>query len=263
MSTIKLVTAKILGNDEITPGYFVLKVESSELASLARPGQFAHIKCGDEKGIILRRPFSFYKVEGENVFFIYQVKGRGTGVLKRRHPGEDISILGPLGNGFWLENNGKKKIIVAGGMGIAPFPFMIKDMVSNAKILPKDIIFIYGAKRKEFLIGLDEFRNFGISLYIATDNGKEGFKGTAPELLSALFKKEELKSGDYFTCGPEEMIRNVVEIAKKQESRVQVSLEERMACGVGVCLSCVRKVKNQYLRVCKEGPVFWGDEVEW
>lgn len=263
MSTIKLVTAKILGNDELASGYFILKVESSELASLARPGQFAHIKCGDEKGIILRRPFSFYKIEGENVFFIYQVKGRGTGVLKRRLPGEDISILGPLGNGFQYENNGKKKIIVAGGMGIAPFPFMIKDIVSNVKILPEDIVLIYGAERKGLLVRLDEFRKVGISLYSSTDNGEEGFRGTASELLSVLLKKGELKNGDYFTCGPEKMMRNVVEIVKKFGGRVQVSLEERMGCGLGACLSCVRKIKGEYLRVCKEGPVFWGDEVEW
>ena len=258
-----LIESKISGNDEVAPGHFVLKVESSELASLVQPGQFAQIKCGDEKAIILRRPLSFYKIEGKTLFFLYKVIGKGTGILKMRSPGEDISILGPLGRGFWFRANGKKKIIIAGGVGIAPFPFLISEMISKAKINPGDIVLIYGAKKKEFLIGLDEFRKTGISLYPSTDDGSEGFKGTTAELLSKLRKEGGLKDGDYFGCGPGIMMKGIVEITKKWGERVQVSLEERMGCGVGACLSCVKKINGKYLRICTDGPVFWGDEVEW
>jgi len=266
LSTIKLVKANILGNEEVAPGHFVLKVESPEIAPLVQPGQFVHIKCGDEKGINLRRPFSFYKVKGKNLFILYQVLGKGTDILKMRSPGENISLLGPLGRGFWFRDSraeAKKKVIIAGGVGIAPFPHLISEMIYKAKINPKDIALIYGAKRKEFLIGVDEFQKTGISLYLATDDGSEGFKGTTAELLLKLYKEVRLKGSDYFVCGPEVMMKSIVEITKKWGERIQVSLEERMGCGLGACLSCVKKINGRYLRICTDGPVFWGDEVEW
>jgi dihydroorotate dehydrogenase electron transfer subunit len=133
----------------------------------------------------------------------------------------------------------------------------------KAGISPEDIILIYGAKKKKFIIGMDEFRKLGISAYISTDMGDEGFKGTAVDLLVSLLKKREIETGDYFACGPEIVMKKTVEIAKEWGGRTQVCLEERMGCGVGACLSCVKKVSGHYLRVCKDGPVFWGDEVEW
>lgn len=255
--------AKIIENSEVAPGHFVLKVESPELASLAQPGQFAHIKCGDGKDIILRRPLSFYKIEGTILSFLYKVIGKGTGVLKMRSPGEEISLLGPLGRGFWFRKDNKKKIIIAGGVGIAPFPHLIKEMIHKAKINPEDIVLIYGAKKKEFLVGLDEFRKTGISLSLATDDGSDGFKGTTAELLLKLYKENNLKGSDFFACGPEIMMKGLVEVIKKQGDRIQVSLEERMGCGIGACLSCVKKVNGKYMRICRDGPIFWGDEVKW
>lgn len=188
--------------------------------------------------------------------------GKGTQALKRRFPGEKLSILGPLGNGFSFEDNGRKKIIIAGGMGIAPFPFLIKEMISYAKIKPGDIVLVCGVRDKKFLINMNELRRSGISMYISTDNGSKGFKGRASQLLLKLIKKYKIK-GDYFACGPQEMLEEITKVIGIDGQRVQVSLEERMACGVGACLSCVKKINGQYLRVCREGPVFWGDEVEW
>jgi dihydroorotate dehydrogenase electron transfer subunit len=191
------------------------------------------------------------------------VRGKGTGLLKNYFSGEEISILGPLGRGFSYENNGRKKIIVAGGVGLAPFPFLIEEMILKAKIKPKDIIIVYGARRKEFLVGLERLRKFGLVIYLSTDSGEKGFKGTVTDLMVFLLRKNKIERGDYYSCGPEKMMKRVVTLAGESDSRVQVCLEERMGCGVGACLSCVRKISGHYLRICQDGPIFWGDEVEW
>lgn len=261
MSTIRLISARVIVNKEIAPDHFILGIKSQDIARSSRPGQFAHINCG--KGIILRRPLSFYKIEGENVFFLYKVVGKGTASLKMYSIGEDISILGPLGRGFWFNNNGRKKIIIAGGVGIAPFPFLIKEMIATADIPPQDIVLIYGAVKKNRLIGIEEFESMGISLRLCTDSGEEGVKCTVPELLLTFLKERTSEARDFFACGPEIMMKKVTEIIKERGGRVQVSLEERMGCGVGVCLSCVRYIAGNYMRICKDGPVFWGDEVKW
>lgn len=258
-----LAKAKVVSNNEVAPDHFILSVETRDMARRARPGQFVHLSCGNGQSLILRRPFSFYSVEGEIVSFLYQVKGKGTGLLKNYSQGEEISILGPLGRGFSYKNNRRKKVVVAGGVGLAPFPFLIKDMILKAKIKPEDIILVYGARNKKFLVGLDRLRKLGISLWLSTDRGDKGFKGMATDLLINLLKKKPIENGDYYTCGPEKMMKKVVEIATNYGRGVQVCLEERMGCGVGACLSCVRKVSGQYLRICKDGPIFWGDEVEW
>jgi dihydroorotate dehydrogenase electron transfer subunit len=198
---------------------------------------------------LLRRPFSICDVEGENIFLMFNVLGEGTKILANKHAGELVDILGPLGNGFNLDGEYKNAIIVAGGLGSAPFP-----LVSRIIKAKKNIISFVGGRSKQDIItyGLQNF-------LIATDDGSDGFKGNVVQLLEKNLEKLDVKTSKVFGCGPNAMLRALKDFCIKHNLECEVSTESAMACGFGICQGCpIESTTNddKYLLICKDGPVF-------
>lgn len=245
---------KILSHKEIAPNVFDVTVKAPEIASAAQPGQFLHIKCGDEIAMPLRRPISICSAGSGCVRFIYQVKGKGTESLTKEN--DSLDILGPLGHGFVIDNETYKKPAVIGG-GIGAYPLLyLTQKLKNAKVF-------MGFRTKELVTLETDFNMCAKEVKIATDDGSYGYHGFSIELL-----EETLKAGEadiIYCCGPKPMLKAVKDMAEKYNVKCQVSLEERMGCGIGACLTCSCETKTEgtwkYKRVCKNGPVFWSDEV--
>lgn len=222
-------------------------------------GQFLEIRVTDEIEPLLRRPISIYNVEGDIVEFVFQVKGKGTEILSKKEEGEEIDILGPLGQGNF-EFEGKNNIaIIGGGIGIFPLHELAKRAKGKAKIN-----MYLGFRSKDFIVLEEEYRNLSDKFILTTDDGTYGEKGFAINFL-----EQDIKTGKIdgiFACGPLPMLRAVQELAKSTKIPCQISLEERMGCGIGVCLGCAVKINAGeqvvYGHVCKGGPVFDSNIVE-
>jgi dihydroorotate dehydrogenase electron transfer subunit len=225
------------------------------------PGQFVHIKTGINNEPLLRRPFSLYDVDKQlgSIKLLYRIVGRGTTLMTNIKTKESIDVMGPLGKGFSVPKSPKKVLLVGGGVGIAPLVYL-------SRVLKKhqcSVIVLHGAGNRRQLVAFDKLREIGAEFMPATDDGSCGFKGPVTELL---VKKIDVGQIDYiYTCGPEPMMAAVAEFAEEKGIPGEVSLEEYMACGVGACLGCARKLKAQdpdYKKVCKDGPVFSIKDVE-
>lgn len=258
------IKVRIISNKRFKDNYWHLEFESGVIARCASPGQFVNIKVSDGLEPLLRRPISIYGTSGARIKLFYEAIGKGTQILSSRKPGELLDIIGPLGNSFSLNS---RTIIVAGGMGVAPLVFLAEKLmeVRTQNLAPRTLVLI-GAKTKAQVLCAKEFKEFGCEIKIATDDGSAGFKGKVTELLKQiLFKNsrtQELKNSIY-ACGPRPMLKATAEIARENKINSQLSLEEHMACGIGACLGCVVSTKSGYKRVCKDGPVFSGEELIW
>ena len=191
---------------------------------------------------------------------VFKVVGTGTGLLSDAEKGDELEIVGPLGNGFEIDESTNHAVLVAGGMGIAPFPFLAQEIARKSSAPGKKTIFI-GARSAKGIILADFFEETGFDVKIATDDGSKGFKGYVAEYLQSQIENIEQDKTTIYACGPEPMLKAVADLAHKRGIDCQVSLEERMACGVGACMSCVCRARDDqgeihYERVCKEGPVF-------
>lgn len=243
----------VVKTEKLNPYAFSLTVEAGELARAALPGQFVHIKCGHSR--LLRRPISICDVKGDRLRLVFEVRGDGTGWLSRRAVGDKLDILGPLGNGFDLSGPGKR-LLVGGGIGLPP-------MLYAAKACGGDCRVVAGFRSKDRAMLLDEFQGAAGSLSVASDDGSIGYHG----FVDALVKSALEQDGGYtsvLACGPKPMLRAVVRAAEPFGVAVQVSMEERMACGVGACLGCAVQMADGAMKhVCKDGPVFLASEVDW
>lgn len=229
---------RIISNEEIYRDIFVLRLEG---AIEAMPSTLSMIEVSENIDPFLLRPFSISDKTDNDFTFLYQVKGKGTKILSKKKEGEKIKAINNLGHGFEIPISGKIAL-VAGGLGLAPMPYLTKMI--NRK---EDITLIAGFPKKSYYI--DQITPFVDKVLIATEDGTEGIKGLVTDLLNP-------KDYDHImTCGPIPMMRAVYEKAK-DFSKVQVSLEERMGCGVGACLGCSVKTLQGMKRVCKDGPVF-------
>jgi len=253
------IKAKIISNLKLSNNYWHLEFESGLIAKQAKPGQFVQIRVADGATPLLRRPLSIHAAGALKVKIIYEVVGEGTGILSTKKPGEFLDILGPLGNGFDcarpVESRGGKNILVAGGIGVAPLVFLAEKLK-----LSKPLVLI-GAQTKKQIICLPEFKALGCGLKLATDDGALGFKGRVTDLLKIVL--EQTKPARIFSCGPYLMLKAVAQIAGENRINAQLSLEEHMACGIGACLGCVVETKSGYKTVCKDGPVFFSEELVW
>ncbi len=257
----------IIANTEILSHYFFMKLESPEIAKKSSPGQFLHIRCSTSNNPLLRRPLSIHEViDKKYVEILYKVVGKGTHWLSQRKKGEKLDCLGPLGNGFKLKNT-KTAILVAGGIGIVPLLFLAEKLAK----LP--ITIFLGAKTKDEILCADKLKKLGAEIHIATEDGSLGYKG----LVSDLFKKKvssivparqylaggHRPSSIVYTCGPKGMLKEVALLSEKYKIPCQVSFEQFMGCGIGICNACVVKTKQGYKKVCKDGPVFDAEEIDW
>ena len=227
-----------------------------EIAAQAEAGQFVHIRCA---GFSLRRPISICGVDREKgtLRIVFEVRGEGTSALSQIPEGGMMDLLGPLGHGFALLAPEKKAVVVGGGIGVPPLLETIRQYGENGTAF-------LGFRSAGAVILEDDFRAAGAATHIATDDGSYGHKGFVTELLARHLEAET--PDILYTCGPAPMIKLVAGLAKQHGVRCQVSLEERMGCGVGACLVCACKTKKAdggetYSHVCKDGPVFEAEEV--
>lgn len=251
---------KIVFNTEVRAGYFLMEIKAPSVARQAKPGQFLTIRCGEATSPLLRRPFGFHRINNSGFQILYEVVGKGTAILSGMKPGQEIDILGPLGNGFTIPDKPKDVVIVAGGIGVAPIVALAEALVRKRH---KRIYVIIGAKDKNSLLCEKDFKKLGIETLVATDDGSCGRKCFATQVLEDLFAAKNIFSPVIFACGPEAMLERVAAIARKRKLESYASLEENIACGVGACLGCAIETKSGYRLVCNDGPVFKLDEVIW
>lgn len=233
--------------------YADLTLACAPLAAAARPGQFLHIRCGE--GQLLRRPISVCDTGPETVRIVFQIKGAGTAWLAVRRPGDTLDVLGPLGNGFVLPEG---RILVAGG-GIGLPPLLLAARTAG------EADAVAGFRSAQQVILEDEFRAVCGRLELMTDDGSAGTQGFVAEGVARLLARQQYAA--VLACGPRRMLQTTAQAAQAAGVPCQVSLEERMGCGLGACLVCAcsirRAGRTQYLHVCKDGPVFSAEEVVW
>ncbi len=246
--------ATIVRQDEIAIDIYSIWFQTKQIAQMAKPGQFINI-YSKEGSRLLPRPISICEINKKKgqVRVIYRVAGKGTEEFSHYHTGTVLDIIGPLGNGYTLKE--KKAFLVGGGIGIPPLLELAKQLKCEKQI-------VVGFRGETFLT--EELAKYG-ELSIATEDGRAGIKGT---VLDAI-KEKHLMADIIYACGPTPMLRAIKEYAMEHGIEAQISLEEKMACGIGACLACVcqskdidahSNVKNK--RVCKDGPVFDAQEVE-
>jgi dihydroorotate dehydrogenase electron transfer subunit len=225
-----------------------------------QPGQFAHLRILPLKDALLRRPFSIFQATGDTFSILYKAVGKGTEVLSRMRPGEALGVIGPLGHGFTVPAAGAETpLLVAGGYGMAAM-YLLAERSPQ-----KGIVFVGGRRRIDILCEA-EFRALGWEVRPTTEDGSHGEQGLVTQPLLA-----ELRRGTagrkLFACGPTPLLKAVGRIAEEQGVPAELSMDEHMCCGVGVCLTCVIPVKSgdgwEYQRTCTEGPVFDSREVVW
>ncbi len=258
MSVVEQV--EIVTKEQLTKNIFKFAILSEEMAKVALPGQFLEIRVNDDIEPFLRRPISIYKIDKEKnqLEFIFQVKGKGTQILAQKSIGDKISVIGPLGKGDFKFENYKNIAIIGGGIGIFPLYELARQASQNANVTT-----YLGFRSKDFVVLEDEFSKVSNKLVLTTDDGTYQEKGFAIDFL----KKdcESQKPDCIFACGPLPMLKAIKDFAIENEIPAQVSLEERMGCGIGICLGCAVKNKNTdgYKHVCKDGPVFNVNDVEF
>ncbi|MFX4261465.1 dihydroorotate dehydrogenase electron transfer subunit [Pelotomaculum propionicicum] len=255
-----ITDAEVVKQKEILPGFYRMALSAGEAANYAKPGQFLHVRCGETLDPLLRRPVSIHAVDREKgeISLFYRVVGRGTALLAVKEKGDRLNLLGPLGSGFTMPGNSGRVAVVAGGIGIAPLYFLLQEL-SGLKI-HADVF--TGAATKKQLFFTSEIKALGHSVFPATDDGTAGYRGTVVNLF------EQNPADRVYSCGPAGMLKSLCRVIRKHGIWGEVSLEERMGCGVGACLSCACKTVSEgenyrYRRVCVEGPVFPAGEVVW
>ena len=238
-----------------------MRLAVSQTAKGARPGQFVHIRCSSGYDPLLRRPFSIHKRAQGIVDILYQVVGKGTEILSKKKGGDQLDFLGPLGKGFEIEPAFSTIFIVGGGMGVAPLYMVAQEITRLGQ--GKEVTVLLGAKNKDLILDKDDFERLGMRVMVATEDGSEGYRGLVSDLFERLILSQTSLSLAVYSCGPVSMLRKIAEVSCRRGFFCQVSLEQRMGCGVGACLGCVIRGKSGYLRVCKEGPVFHAQEILW
>jgi len=273
--TVPLVESVCLARD-----IYRARIESPEIARRAVPGQFLMLRLADCDDPLIGRALALYDTvlneAGEPIGLdvVYLVGGKFTSRLAQCEPGQQLVVWGPLGNGF-LPERAEHLIMVAGGIGQTPFIALAREQLGLRQfgdpprvVQPaQKVTLCYGARSADMLAGVDLFEQLGVDVRIATDDGSAGKHGFVTELLEQTLDES---SGQcrVVCCGPEPMMERVAAITREREVACQVSLETPMACGIGICFSCVAQVREpdgtwDYKRTCVEGPVFDAQKIEW
>jgi len=273
-----LSRAAVLISRQIARGTFLIRLDAPPLAAVIRPGQFLMLRLPGSTDPLLGRPFALYDTvldAGGNpvaIDVVYLVVGKVTGLLAKVRPGDSVDVWGPLGNGFPDLTNVEHVGLVAGGIGQTPFLAYIRELLGTrgysgrpASRQCRQVSLFYGVRTAELLAGVDDFRAAGALVHLASDDGTAGFHGFVTDLVD-----KHLGPGGpvhLSGCGPEPMLHALAELAQRRGLPCEVSLETPMACGLGICFSCVTKVRTadgwDYRRVCVDGPVFDAAKVCW
>jgi dihydroorotate dehydrogenase electron transfer subunit len=250
--------ARVKENVPLNHNHNLLTLTLPHGATEPLPGQFYMIEVNRGSDPLLKRAFSHFRRTSEGFQLLYRIKGRGTSLLKEMKKEDTLNVLGPLGNHYPVPPDGHVPLVVTGGVGIASvFPFL--------HVHHGSAVVFYGARSRDEIFMPDELGALGKELYISTDDGSLGEKGTIVSLLERYLTDGSKDISRYviYACGPHPMLAAVSGVAASRGITAFVSMEENMACGLGACLGCVVKTKSGYKRVCKEGPVFNSEEIVW
>lgn len=261
-----LVT-KILANEQVAQDHYLLRCVCPEIAESALPGQFIHVLISQKSALLLRRPFTIYTVEDDQITILYQRIGAGTDVLSHLNCGDLVRVMGPLGNSFCIPPNLDPAIVVGGGAGIA-------SLMLHAAALRKlgvRTLGLVGSINAARLLTVEDLGAIDVETYISTDDGSIGHHGFVTEVLTQILEQPqvyELHNPVVYACGPHGMLRAVTKISRSYRVPTQLAMENRMGCAMGVCLGCVCKIRTsdggfEYQRVCTEGPVFDAEDIVW
>ena len=259
-------SAPILRNEELGPRLFLMELEARTLARTLVPGQFVHLRLPALEAHILRRPFSVYSWDAQagTIEIFYQVVGEGTSHMSGLEPGEVCELIGPVGQGWTGVDASQRALIVAGGVGAAPVYMLTRELREKGVKLEV----VLGAQSRDTLVSYERYLSLlgEDHLYCATDDGSFGREGFCTLISEELLQTAEndKPAFDYVACcGPEPLMKIVAAQAKEAGVVCEVSLERRMACGVGACLSCVVDTTEGKKRACVDGPVFDAQKVVW
>lgn len=256
----KILEERITSNQKIAEGIYRMTIYAPEIAQNCTPGQFVNLYPRG-RHTLLPRPISLCKIEEEHITLVYGIVGQGTQEFSGYTQGQGIRISTAQGNGFDLGPNIKKSeygvagqvTLVGGGLGVPPLVALAEALIKQGH----RVRVICGFRAEPFLI--EAFTTLDVSLHVTTDSGDYGFKGTVMDYIRAY----PLSSEYYFACGPKPMLSELTAYCRQKQVTLQVSMEERMGCGYGACLGCVCKTKDGNKKVCSDGPVFLGEEVDW
>lgn len=259
------IKAKLIKKEQLKQDIYKFSVQASEIVENAKPGHFIEVRVLDNIEPLLRRPISIYNIDKTTgtLEFIFQVKGKGTEILAKREIGEELDIIGPLGYGTFDVKDYENAAIIGGGIGTFPLYELAKELKQQTK---SKVNIYLGFRNKDYVVLEEEFKKISDNLVITTDDGTYGISGFAINEL-----KKDIENGKVdkiFACGPLPMLKAVRSLAIEKNIPCQISLEEKMACGLGVCLGCAVKTAKspsdapEYWHVCKAGPVFNANDVE-
>ena len=246
--------APVISNEEVMPGVYLIWLKSRQIAAVVKPGQFVMVRCGKDN--LLRRPFSVHRLDEPKgkLSLLYSVVGRGSHWLSQLGAGGTVDILGPLGNGFSINPSSKNLLLVGGGMGIAPLRFLADEGTGQGK----KVTLLLGARTASHLCP-GHLLPAELNCITATEDGSAGRRGMITECLPDFAGWAD----QIIACGPMPMYRSLKDIPQLKNKPVQISLEVRMACGLGVCYGCTIKTRKGLKQVCQDGPVFELEEVIW
>lgn len=237
---------KVISNKRIAKNVYEMKLEG-DTSAIITPGQFVNIKI---EGEFLRRPISICDYDDKTLTLIYKVVGKGTSIMSAMQEGTWLDILVGLGNGFNTMESGESPVLIGGGVGVPPMYRLAKDLISEGK----KVSVILGFNKEEEIFYADEFEKIGAKVYVTTVDGSVGTKGFVTDVL------KNLEYSYFYTCGPEPMLKAVYGTSTTSG---QLSFEERMGCGFGVCMGCSCKTKYGNKRICADGPVLVKEEIIW
>ncbi len=272
---------QILENVRLAKDTYRVRFDCPEIARSIVPGQFIMLRLAGCDDPLLARPLAVYDTvvssAGEPIGLdvVYLTAGKFTRRLATCGAGQRLDVWGPLGNGFPL-TAANHLIMVAGGIGQTPFLALTKERLGRKKYgisprpttVPQRITFCYGARSADYFAGLEDFEQLGVEFMLSTDDGSRGHHGFVTDVLKQLLAEPAAGSRQIICCGPEPMMKAVAKLAKEYQTSCEVSLETPMACGIGICFTCVAKVRQpdgswDYKRTCVEGPVFDAEKIEW
>jgi len=249
---------KVISNLRLNDDHYLLQLQAPDQLENIIPGQFANILVDHQQSVFLRRPFSIHTVDYKtnSIYILIKEVGDGTRTLVQTSPDSYLSVIFPLGNGFTLTSDKGKVLLVGGGCGVAPLLFL-------SQILSKDfndLSILLGARSVSDLVEMDQYIKYG-KLFTTTEDGTHGEKGFVTD--HSIFSDSRKQFAKIYCCGPEPMMKAVAAKARSNSVFCEVSLENTMACGFGVCLCCVTETTQGHKCVCTDGPVFNINQLKW
>jgi len=251
----------ILSIKNLSGAIYLMRLHSTVIAQNAHPGQFVNLKVNDEFIPLLRKPFSVCRRDAAAAWFevLWKIVGKGTEVMSRLQVGGQINVLGPLGQGFTISPDLELAILVGGGLGVAPLPFLCDELLKMGK---KVEVFL-GAKSERELALVDEFLQMGVEVFITTEDGSIGGQGLITELLIECLRQKRLpERTSFYSCGPTGFLNSMIRITENFNIAGQMAIETMMGCGFGICVGCPVRVRDPqpgeqlYKLTCIDGPVF-------